>query len=438
MNDVTHSETLSPLPKAVSIGARLDALKGIGPGFDHLRIGLSIGILFVHSFGVNYGMVWATSQPAPSKAFIAMLLPMFFALSGFLIMGSALRIDSLKTFITFRVLRIVPALATEISLSALILGPALTVLPLADYFASDKLPAYFGSLIGRVSFVLPGLFLTNPFPEMVNASLWTVGPEILCYIVASLLILAGLFRSARSMAVVALLFVALCIVTDRWDHGVVGEVLPTKVLILSFLLGNILYLIRHFVPLGLGYMALALVITLVAIGLSQAAIVFHPLMYLAAAGSAYLVAAIGVQQLPRLPFFHRGDYSYGIYIYGFPIQQAIVYFLPSIRNGWVNFAIALPLTLTLAVLSWHYVEKPVLGLRKRILAKAKDAPAASASRWSDPRTWLLGVFLICYGIFVADAAAIFPLRSMAHSALERIGIIEHRLAPVAPAAPGRI
>jgi peptidoglycan/LPS O-acetylase OafA/YrhL len=58
---------------------------------------------------------------------------MFFALSGFLVTGSAIRTRSVRTFLTFRFLRIFPALATEVTLSAVILGPLLTTLPLKDY-----------------------------------------------------------------------------------------------------------------------------------------------------------------------------------------------------------------------------------------------------------------------------------------------------------------
>ena len=402
-----------------TLGSRLDVLDGEGPSFGHLRIGLSLSILFWHSFGLTYGLEWTQALRLwPFKPLLASLLPMFFALSGFLIMGSALRIASLKTFITFRVLRILPALASEISLSALVLGPLMTAYPLSIYFSSRDLPAYFGSLVGRVSYVLPGLFLTNPAPEVVNGALWTVGPEILCYTMVSFLILIGVFRRVWPMFAVAMFYLAACMFTDAWDSAVIREILPTKTLILAFLCGNLLYLGRYHVPfdgrlgIAVGFATLGL---LSCVQYDQSLRAF---MYPAAAGCAYMVAVIGLMQLPRLPFFHRGDYSYGIYIYGYPIQQTITHFLPEHRSWSINFAIALPLTLVFAVLSWHYVEKPVLNLRKIILKKStpehskKATPAIAQSR-----NWLLGAALLAYGIFVADAARVFPLRPIARTIL---------------------
>ena len=97
------------------------------------------------------------------------VLPMFFALSGFLVVGSAIRLSALTPFLLSRGLRIIPALATEITISALLIGSALTSLPLREYFTSRGLLEYFGSLTGRVVFELPGvIFIGNPNSVQVN------------------------------------------------------------------------------------------------------------------------------------------------------------------------------------------------------------------------------------------------------------------------------
>jgi len=79
----------------------------VGRGFDHLRIGLSVAVWFWQSFPLSYGLKWSTAEPVALYApLIASVLPMFFALSGFLVMRGALRINNLRTFIVFRTLRI--------------------------------------------------------------------------------------------------------------------------------------------------------------------------------------------------------------------------------------------------------------------------------------------------------------------------------------------
>ena len=167
MTDLTRRANL-PIASE-TLGQRLEARKGIGPGFDHLRIGLALTILFWHCFVLAYGPVLATNPTYVHRLTIirpavSCILPLFFALSGFLVIGSALRINDLRTFVTFRLLRILPALATEITLSALILGTVMTTLPFRQYFLDRRFFEYFGSLLGRVRFVLPGVFVENPVP----------------------------------------------------------------------------------------------------------------------------------------------------------------------------------------------------------------------------------------------------------------------------------
>ncbi|WP_404710603.1 acyltransferase family protein [Sphingomonas sp. MMS24-J13] len=419
----------------ISIGKRLDDLKGIGPGFDHLRVGLALSILTWHSFSISYGQDYgSTLAQFPVPVLLAMLLPMFFGLSGFLVMGSALRTGELKTFITFRVLRILPALLTEITISALVLGPLLTALPLRQYFTSPMFFEYFGSLIGRVRFSLPGLFLDNPAPQLVNFALWTVGPEILCYIIMSLLLLTGAYRRVKAMTIITIVY-ALATLAIGWifpTHGSI-EVLPAKLLIYCFLIGNLVFLYRDRLPFDWRIAAALFFAAMGLIYLTQAA-QMQALAYLAVPGLIYTVAVVGLSRLPKLPFFNRGDYSYGIYIYGFPIQQSITHFLPAYRTWYVNLALALPITLLFAVASWHLIERPVLGLRKRILATGMKEPVKPSGRFTLKKTLLFGG-LVAYGIFVIDAATVLPLRPGVKMILYGFGLYQYKANDVRPWTP---
>ena len=146
----------------MTLGERLDGFKGIGPGFDHLRIGLALAILTWHSFGLSYGTAWVSTVPHFVLDFLAILLPMFFGLSGFLVMGSALRTNDARTFITFRILRILPALFVEVMLSAVVLGGFVTTLSLKQYYTDPQFIEYFGLLMGSIKYWLPGVFVSNP------------------------------------------------------------------------------------------------------------------------------------------------------------------------------------------------------------------------------------------------------------------------------------
>jgi peptidoglycan/LPS O-acetylase OafA/YrhL len=114
-----------------TLGDVLSKNKGLGPGFDLVRIGLAALVFYGHCFwiagapnGTATGAATIVVGGIPNgghtphvlagQAYLRnMLVPMFFAVSGFLVTGSAFRTNSLRTFLTFRIFRIVPALFTE-------------------------------------------------------------------------------------------------------------------------------------------------------------------------------------------------------------------------------------------------------------------------------------------------------------------------------------
>ena len=128
----------------ISIGERLDQTKGFGPGFDFMRVFLAMGVLITHASNL---LTWHGVDPL--WFFDFSILPMFFALSGFLVTASAMRL-TLPNFLVHRGARILPALITEITLSALLLGPLLTIYPLSQYFSDARFFRYFLNIFGLI------------------------------------------------------------------------------------------------------------------------------------------------------------------------------------------------------------------------------------------------------------------------------------------------
>ena len=400
------SKTTSP-----TLSDRLAFFNGVGPGFDHLRIGLSLSILLWHSFSNSYGLSYVASLPSfPIPPLLSSLLPMFFGLSGFLVMGSALRVGNVKTFLTYRSLRIAPALFTEIAVSALILGPILTTLPLKQYFLDPTFFEYFGSLIGRVRLTLPGVFTDNPTPEFVNLALWTVGPELLCYVAMTALMVTGYYKNRVALAAITIAYCAICLLSDNLSDGHVGEVLPPRILVFSFLFGAVLFAFRDRVVHSRSLAAISFVAATCLIFVGQQLDTIAP-SYVAVPMYVYTIAVIGLTQLPEMPFFRRGDYSYGIYIYGFPIQQTVAYLLPSHREWWINFGISLPITLVIAAMSWHLIERPFLSLRK--FFKSSDGAVVGP------------LFISClsvYGFFLLYVTNVLPIELGIKLVLHQTGL----------------
>ncbi len=342
----------------------LQESKGIGPGFDTLRVVLSISILFWHGIQVSNGVLAETVawDSTLGGYFAASLLPVFFALSGFLVIGSALRTNSLRTFLTFRVLRIIPALSTEVVLSALVLGPALTVVSLHEYFTSPSFFRYFANMIGWITFTLPGVFTSNP-STFVNLSLWTIPPELTCYLFMALCIGTGIYKNRSKMMMV--MIALLCVIATRkvLSHSHLISALPAQDnLFLCFVLGNLFYHYREKIWLDWKFF-------IVSVGLGVFCIHNGILTYVGSLLLTYSMVFIGMTKLPKLPLFSKGDYSYGIYLYGFPVQQTIAYLFPSTRIWFINALIALPIVVVLAVASWHFIEHPALALKRKLQGK---------------------------------------------------------------------
>ena len=376
-----------------SIGSMLDQQKGFGPGFDFLRIALAISVVAAHTPYVAAGsadsdQTWIVWFPQYA------ILVMFFALSGFLIAASGLRL-SLKEFLVNRGMRIVPALAVEIVLSALILGPIFTALPLSDYFTSIGTYKYFTNVFGLVNYVLPGVFAGNPAPE-VNSSLWTVPFEYGCYALMTVFIVFGLLRRPALIVLGAVVLVGIGLALQATGHVAQASQLPAGVagtlhdkifstapflgrgakLPVAFMLGIAIYLYRNRIPYDGRLLAACCALCAAVAILGPADWMTQPVLNaLVSPALVYITAFLGVSKLPRLPLFSKGDYSYGIYLYGFPMQQVVKVWLPH-APLIVQFAVALVLITLFAAFSWHWIEKPILKLRSRFSFVARKRLAS--------------------------------------------------------------
>jgi peptidoglycan/LPS O-acetylase OafA/YrhL len=352
-------------------------------GFDYMRLALALSVVGLHFVTIDYGAEFAGEFLFDTwrRPFAAIILPMFFALSGFLVAGSLYRSKTLFAFLGLRVCRIVPALAVEILLCAFILGPIFTTFSLSEYFADRLFYRYFFNIIGHVQFLLPGVFPSNPHPNVVNEQLWTIPWELRCYLLIAAMSLMSMVRSRVLLIVVALAFSAAVFAYYGLTppHGWVSRV-AGFMLVEAFLAGIVVFVFSDRLPHSKWFFYLSL-ITAVALLLIPRGDFFVSFPV------AYVTVYLGLLNPPRNRALLGGDYSYGIYLYGFPIQQAVAYVNHAHRCWYVDALYVLPLTLVVAVASWWLVEKPTLSLRRylplleaAILRALKSMPSTATLR----------------------------------------------------------
>lgn len=358
-----------------------DRLVGRDNNFNLLRLLAAVLVLVSHAWPLAIGR--GAVEPLYAETGYKLgttAVTVFFAVSGFFITRSFAERKSLIDFLIARTARIYPALAVALVITALVLGPATTTLTLSSYLAQKHSWTYVPANLSlfHLQWALPGVFEHNSLPGAVNGSLWTLYPEVRCYL---LVILAGLIGLSRPKTFPLLLAIAVAaIFLVRQTEG--GGVLATAAtLTLPFAIGAGAYIYRRFFPLS---------VLLVAATMGTAAATrggtVYPLTH--AVALSYAALWFGFAPITRLRGFNRfGDLSYGTYIYAFPVSQVLVAAAPEI-GPWALAAAALPATLLLAAASWRWIEAPALAHRHRfaawVLLKRKRAGARSDVPGSDP------------------------------------------------------
>jgi peptidoglycan/LPS O-acetylase OafA/YrhL len=341
--------------------------------FDALRLLAAVSVIFSHSFLLAEGR--QDHEPlmllTGGQSILGIVgVFVFFVISGFLVTQSFETTASSWRFAAKRALRIYPGLAVCILLCALALGPLVTSLPPRAYVASPGVYDFlFSNLALNVEHNgLPGVRFTGfAVGDIVDGPLWSLPCEVVMY---GLVLGLGALRLLRLPVLMPLLALGLaCLWFDTamspYFIGSVGWLLA------FFVAGMILYKLRGTRVFD-GRVALAALAGLVLSVPLGCFLLLFPLF------GAYLVLYVALdRRLPVIPAARFGDLSYGLYIYGWPVQQALLYASGGRLSWWQLFPLALAATAALAFLSWHLVEEPALRLKPR--GRSTPAPAGQAA-----------------------------------------------------------
>jgi peptidoglycan/LPS O-acetylase OafA/YrhL len=332
--------------------------------FDGWRLIGAAAVLVGHSFALS-----GRFEPGIGPNSIGTLGVLgFFGISGFLITQSWLREPRFAAYAGKRALRILPALAFVLLVSALIIGPLVSTLSPVRYFESFGPWKYIATnLVLATHFQLPGVFATNPYPSTVNGSLWTLPHEMHAYVIVAVLGLTGIL-GRRLLTTVA--FTTAVILAVHFPDGVHG--LGDSRFFTAFGSGALLYLWRDRVTWS-ATVAVALLGVAIAMSGTTAANLFMDL----ALPYVVIYAAYRLPGLGRQVTKH-GDFSYGIYLWAFPCQQLLAHLWPNVTPGLMILLVTPPVVV-MAAASWHLIEKPALRLKGRLQAPGAEPLVGVAS-----------------------------------------------------------
>ena len=398
------------------------------PGFDGPRLAAALLVLVSHAMLTRAGV--------PPDDPVSQLLAdagvggvfVFFIISGFLLCRSLDREGDALRFAVNRVLRIYPGFIACVLVTALVFGAAGSRLPAAAYFADIELLRHLRLTLDCLcsNAWLPGVWNyegDEAMRRIVNGSLWSLSAEVLSY----LLLLALWLLLRRSVPATVLALVGLTLAT-RLSSEVFDRLAALSLTLPYFAGGAVVYLVVRAwgVRTGVALCCLAVV--------ALAAIYGHTAAALATFG-AYAIVWLGTRNSPlsRLSQ-HTGDLSYGVYLYGWPVQQLVRVVSPAdtpIDTPWVTVALCLPLTLLCAWLSHRFVEAPALQLKapvtsalRRFAASARGAApvgnrvtgigfaiaALAMLSWPQPVWWWVSTCLLALALGTALLAGVWRKR----------------------------
>lgn len=342
-----------------------NVLSGRKNNFDLLRFIAAFFVIFSHAYPTFLGdesiepfMLITKQQITIGGVSVAI----FFIISGFLILMSYDKSKTNLLYLKKRVFRIFPALIVLLILTVFILGPAVTSVSPSEYFTSVSTYTYIPknlSLFFRQQ-GLVGVFQNNIYPNEINGSLWTLWYEFFFYV---LIMVLGHFKltSKKTLKIFFTLSILASLVFNLlslsgYSTLIPGFVVLYKYVYLSsyFLIGMIFYRMKEEFEFTNKKLLLSFVFFL------ALSLLGFPKISLAIFGAYILFHFSFFTKHVLSNFTKYGDFSYGIYIYAFPIQQVVVQYLGNDISFVTNCLIVSLITFICSFFSWHLVEKKAL------------------------------------------------------------------------------
>lgn len=332
---------------------------GRSENLQFIRFLAAVGVMACHSFSIAEGTMereWLHAASGGQLNLGLVSVAVFFIAGGFLITGSVKRERTAGSYFRARALRIFPPLLA-VTAAVMLAGVFFTELSPGAYFTSPKLWMYLLNAVFIPVHDLPGVFLHNPFLPTVNGSLWTLPVEFACYAACYVMFRLGLTKEKGYAYTIPAACAAYAGV--RWIGRRIPMIENLLIPCYFFYIGIGYRVFRDRIRLRAGHAAAALALILAAclIGFGKTGLLLGLPCLL-------LTVSFSEKQLPKA-LGRLGDCSYGMYLWGFPVQQAVQSRMPGTHSPVRNLLVSVPIAYALGMATYVLVEKRVTEREKQ-------------------------------------------------------------------------
>lgn len=272
----------------------------------------------------------------------------FFLCGGFLISKSVSKQKKFTLFLKTRITRLFPSLCF-VTVLVMFFGVFFSNLSPVEYYTQSATWKYLLNSLLILVHNLPGVFENNPYLQTVNGSLWTLPVEFLCYM--GCFVVYKIRCLCKKTFPITIPMVILCIIAINCLGRRVPSLLSVLRPCLLFYIGMAFWVYRDYIILKVNIMVFCIIgfiLTVIFKVTDLGMLVFFPyIMFTIWFGIKQCSAKLG----------DLGNYSYGIYLWAFPVQQAIVYCNGGIMNPYINMLVAIPISFILGKITYNLVEK---------------------------------------------------------------------------------
>lgn len=370
-----HALFARPRPLATAIASHDN-------GFNLVRLVCALLVVVFHAWSMNLAQPGASDPAskllAPNADLGGLAVGVFFLISGIFVTQSWVRDPHLLRFALRRVARIVPGLFVCLLLTTVVAVVFFSAHGWHGLFERATWRYVFGNtVLHGLRYIIPPSELSVPGVldgQPLNGSLWTLYWEGRMYVMVALLGLCAALPLLTWLRAAALFLLLAANLFPDVAAGYVWEVRMWSL----FLSGMLIYTLGAELRVGTRQLACALVF--VALNATRwAALTPSPLTWFGIALAACTLALAAGSAPAPLRHLQRHDYSYGVYIYHWPVLLMLRASLPPL-GPVATTALAILATGMLAMFSWHWVEAPAQALARRWLKRGKTAQAGDAEQ----------------------------------------------------------